>query len=181
MKIEQTFIKTINQKILKFLANNPEKVFFDSEIAKDINISVGACNQSLRELLHLDLVLLEKKGRMNFYQLNSENILIKQFKIFLTIQKIYSFLEKIKKLSLKITLFGSSSRGENLSDSDIDIFIITRQKQQIDKIINSINKNQKISAIIKSPTEMVNFEKKDPIFIKEIERGIKLWESKDEY
>lgn len=180
MKIEQIFVNTISQKILKFLAENSEKIFFDSEIAKNIDISVGACNQSLKELFDLSFVTLEKKGRMNFYQLNSENILIKQFKVFITIQEIYPFLEKIKSLSLKITLFGSSSRGENLSDSDIDIFILTRDKVLADRMINS-NKNKKIKAIIKSPTEMVNFEKKDPVFINEIERGIKLWESKDEF
>lgn len=180
MKIEQIFIGTINQKILKFLANNPEKVFFDSEIAKNIDISVGACNQSLKEILNLDLVILEKKGRMNFYQLNNENVLIKQFKIFLTILKIAPLLDKIKSLSLQIILFGSGSRGENISDSDIDFFILSRQKNQIEKIFLKKNIDTRVKAIIKTPTEMVTLEKGDPVFAREIKRGIKLWEVRDE-
>lgn len=180
MKIEQIFVNTINQKILKFLANNPEKVYFDSEIAKNIDISVGACNQSLKELLSLGLVLLEKKGRMNFYQLNNENFLAKQFKIFLKVLEISSLLDKIKKISIKIVLFGSSSRGENISDSDIDLFILSRQKESIVESIKRMPKNVNIKAIIKTPSELVAMETNDPVFAKEIKMGIKLWEEKDE-
>lgn len=176
MKAEQIFTSTINQKILKFLAGNPEKIYFDSEIAQKIGISAGACNQALRDLFSNNLVTKETKGRMNFYQINSDNSLTKQFKVFLIVSKLNPIIEKIKKYSQKIILFGSSSRGENTSISDIDLFILSRQKEEVEKNIN----NKKIKTIIKTPTEFSNLEKNDPVFFGEIERGIKIWEAKDE-
>ncbi|MBU4311709.1 MAG: hypothetical protein KJ706_03205, partial [Candidatus Omnitrophica bacterium] len=73
------------QIILKFFATHSGATLYESEIAKSIQISVGSANQSLKELSKKEMVSLEKRGNMNFYSLNLDNPLVRQFKITQTI------------------------------------------------------------------------------------------------
>ena len=89
-------------------------------------------------------------------------------------------MKKIKKLSKKIILYGSCSRGENTSESDIDLFIVTNKSNLISEGMKKNKLSERIRLIIRSPSEYVEMEKTDPTFYKEIELGITLWESKNE-
>ncbi|GAH53362.1 unnamed protein product, partial [marine sediment metagenome] len=74
----------------------------------------------------------------------------------------------------------SQSPGENTKDSDIDLFVVTNAFQEIEKIIKNSSKGKIIQLIARTPLKYIEMEKTDPIFYAEIERGIVLWEAKDE-
>jgi len=175
MKLQDFFINTTEQKILSFLAQNLGKSFFDKEVAQRTKISRGATNKALRELAKNGLVIKQKRGRMNFYQANAANPVLKEFKVLRNIIQLFPLIKKLKKTSEKIILFGSTSRGENYKDSDIDLFILTHNKESVKKMVKK-SKIKPLQLIIKTPTEFINLEKKDPTFYQEIIRGIILWE-----
>ncbi|MEW6042214.1 MAG: nucleotidyltransferase domain-containing protein, partial [Elusimicrobiota bacterium] len=58
--------------------------------------------------------------------------------------------EKLKPISSKIILFGSSCRGENTSDSDIDLLIISHNKDKIKEFISKMKSKRKIQAVIRT-------------------------------
>lgn len=175
MKLTDFFINTTEQKILSFLAQNLGKSFFDKEVAQKTKISRGATNKALRDLAKSELIVREKKGRMNFYQVNMANPVVKEFKVLRNVIQLYPLLKKIEGVSEKIILFGSASRGENYKDSDIDLFVLTHSKEELEKIIKKL-KLKPFQLIIKTPTEFITLERKDSAFYQEIMKGITLWE-----
>ena len=86
----------------------------------------------------------------------------------------------LKSFSQKIVLFGSCARGDNVADSDIDMFILSSSPYIIEERIKKNNLVKKIQVIIRNPTQFIKMEKEEPIFWAEIDRGITLWESRDE-
>jgi len=173
MNKENIFTNTSYQKILKFLSDSPNKSFFEKEISDKIRLSRGGTNNALKKLRKTDLIKAEKKGKIFFYSANLENPVIKIWKIFNNVVKVYPLIKNAKKFSEKIVLFGSMAEGINISESDIDLLVITHSPDMVRKKINS---NRKIQLIIRTPLEFIEMKSKDPVFFEEVNKGIILWE-----
>ena len=164
------------QKILYFLLSHPEEQFYDRQIARLAGMSKSGTNLALRSLSANKLISRTKQGRMNFYSLNAELPVIKYLKIIQNLTLLSPLISKLKPASLKVVLFGSAAAGENTTDSDIDLFILSREPKNIAGILMNDPLREKINAIIKSPQEYSQFKKDNPIFYKEVGRGILLWQ-----
>lgn len=160
--------------ILNFLADYPTQVFFSSEIAQKNKLSVGGTYNALEKLKERNFIELEERGRMKFWKINADNILVKQYRAVSLLNKLSKFISDVKTFSIEIILFGSGARGEYDKDSDIDIFILTHNKDEAYEAIKPYQKKYPIKAIIKTPNEWQELEVKDPEFYNEVKRGIKL-------
>ena len=174
MKLESFFSNTSQQKLLKFLADFPNKTFFEREISQRTGISRGATNIALKELAKADLIILEKKGRMSFYSANLRNPIIREWKVLNNVIRIHSLIKRVAKTSDKIILFGSAADGINIKESDIDLFVLTNFPEKVKEIIYKDKK--KIQLIVKKPLEFVEMKSKNPVFYEEILKGVVLWE-----
>ncbi len=163
------------QVILKFLARHSGENLYESEIAKSAFISVGSANQCLKELHSKEMVTLEKKGNMNFYSLNLENPLVRQFKITQVISELNGLIAKLKTLTDKIVLFGSCAEGADMQESDIDLAIISSQEDKVRKLIKSHKIDREIQALIFTQSEFMSQEEKDKPLYERIQKGIVLW------
>lgn len=169
---------TNSQKILDFLLSRPNEEFYDRQISKSTGISKSGTNYSLRELAKAQLVHRQKRGRMCFYSIDDQDSLIKHLKILQNIAVLHPLVRKLKSISLKIILYGSAAQGENLSDSDIDIFVQTRDPKKAKRILYKDPLREKIQYVINTPNELAKLKKGNPVFHKEISKGIILWERK---
>lgn len=165
------------QKVLESLLDYPETEFTEKEIRKKSGVSKSAVNYALRNLYKYGLVTRKKKGNMFLYSLNHTHIVVKQIKILKNIIDIFPLIKKIKKYSLRIILFGSASRGENWKGSDVDLVIIARNRDVIEKISRIMDTHKKIKSIVVTELGLTETKKKDPVFYNEIENGIILWNS----
>jgi len=170
------FTKT-EQKIITLLSNYPNKEFFCRQIANKLNVSVGGVSESLRRLAKKKLIESHKQGNMKFYQIIEDNPVVKQYKINLAMNRINPLIKKLKAKSLGIILFGSASRGEQTTDSDIDLFVLTNHKGEVRKILHSASNKLSIKAVIKTANEWSELEVKEPEFYKEVQKGIKLYQT----
>lgn len=166
------------QKILAFLIKNPDREYYDRQISFLTGVSRAGTNFALRDLAKTGLVLREKKGRMNFYKPAENNPAIKYLKILQNIESIYPLAEKLKDISLKVVLYGSGASGENTEESDIDLFVLTRDPKDVEKIIFKDKLREKIQYVVNTPQAFVKSKKDNPVFHKEIEKGITLWQVK---
>ena len=66
-----------------------------------------------------------------------------------------------------------------MSDSDIDLFVLARDNEAVNKILSSYKSNRKTQVIVKTQAELAEWKEKNPVFYKEIERGITLAEEKE--
>lgn len=178
--MNNSLVSTNAQKVLNFLIQSPGKQFLANEIEKVTRISRAGVNFSLRKLAQEKLVLREKKAKIYLYSVDYNNPVIKQLKVLKTTILLQPLVNKLKAYSKKIVLFGSCARGENIANSDIDIFILADSSKAIEDKIKKNNLREKLQAVIRNPTQFVKMEKEEPVFCEEIEHGITLWESKDE-
>ena len=166
------------QRLLEFFLENPTGKFYESEAREKAGVSLGAANKHLKELASRGILLLERKGRMNFLQLNRENQLVKQLKIArsLSLPFINELREAGKRLGIKIYIYGSVARGEDVEDSDVDVLLIgNANRAAIEKIISEIRK--KTGKIIKislyTRREWAGMKRGDPAFYESVERDRK--------
>ena len=176
--VEKILFFTNCQKILSFLILNPDKEYFDLEVSKLTGVSRAGTNFALRELAEKGLILREKRGRMYFYKAPANDILIRYLKILQNIVSLRYLIEKLKKLSLRIVLYGSAAKGENTAESDIDAFILTRTPKEVENIIFKDKLRKKIQYVINTLNDFIKSKKRNPTFYKEVENGIVLWQKK---
>lgn len=165
--------------ILRFLSDDPMRDFYQREIARAAKVSVGATNQILRILAEKEIVTREKRGKMFFYKYNIQNPVARQLKILFNINDLDELIKKIRDQCKRIILFGSCAEGSDVKDSDVDLFILTNEKDPVKKAINHHEKriNKKISAILVNANEFVRLRSKDKPLHERIMKGIILWQA----
>ncbi|MFH1448057.1 MAG: nucleotidyltransferase domain-containing protein [Candidatus Micrarchaeota archaeon] len=158
-------------KLLAFISKKDGELY-ERQIAKEAGVSSGSANSILRRFEKIGLLKTTRKGKMVFYSRNDDNPLLRQFKVFLTVNELMPVMKKIVPLSNRIVLFGSCAEGRDVETSDIDVFILSKEKDKIRRIFDDY---QKIQALILDNQEYVSFEKKDKPLYERINSGIELY------
>ena len=177
--MNKTLVATNTQKILDFLVQHPGHQFLASEIQKAVKISKGGINLSLRKLAKEKLIVRQKKGKFFFYSVDHTQPIVKQLKVLKNIELLNPLVKKIKELSERIILFGSSARGEDTPKSDIDLFVLTNNPKEIEEILKKYKPLKRLQLIIRTPVAFAKMEKRESVFFEEVSRGVTLWESKE--
>lgn len=162
-------------KLLSFLAENPGKDFYQRELAKEAGISVGAANAYLNVFERNNFVRSKKRGRIFFYSLNQDNQVVRQFKVFLTVLRLSPLIEDLKEHSEKVILYGSCAEGADTGESDVDLFILSREKDAVKKAISKYKSGKKISPLILNANEYARLGINDKPLYDNINKGIELW------
>lgn len=162
--------------IMSFIFNNSTGEFYEKRVAEITKISVGACNKYMKKLSEIEFLHVEKRGKMNFYKLNRENILVKRLKIIFTLDSplVNEIKEKIKGGRTEIFLYGSFARGEDVEDSDFDVLLITNREEH-DEIATKLRKirekyKKKISIAYFTRNDWMKMKIKDPAFYERVEK-----------
>jgi predicted nucleotidyltransferase len=174
------FFTTSQQKVLAFLGKNAGKEYQEKEISQKTGVKKSAVNLALHPLVKNKIINSRKIGRSSLYSADSNNNLIREIKIILSILALEPLIKKIKLKSIRIVLFGSFATGMNQENSDIDLFVMTNNPQDIRKNIGDSIFAEKIQLIVKTPAEMLKINKNKPLLFQEIEKGKVLFEKKDE-
>jgi predicted nucleotidyltransferase len=116
---------------------------------------------------------------MVFYRLDMKNPVARQFKTLFNVYSLNELVEKTKQFCQKIILFGSCSEGVDVKESDLDLFILTNEKDRVKSNISDYQRKiqRRISPIIVSSNEFVKLENEDKPLYERILKGITLWES----
>lgn len=177
--MNKLLVATNTQKILDFLIQHPGRQFLAGEIQKTVKISRGGVNLSLRQLAKEKLIKRQKKDKFFLYSIDHTQPIIKQLKVLKNIEFLNPLVNKVKGLSKKIILFGSSARGGDLPKSDIDLFVLTNSSKEVKEALKKYKLTRGLQLIIRAPVAFAEMQKKEPVFFEEISRGITLWEAKE--
>jgi predicted nucleotidyltransferase len=172
---------TNHQKVLSFMAKFSDMELYEREIARKTGISYGSANKVLNDLYSAHLLIRHQKGKMFFYQFNLKDPIARQFKILNIVALLRPLVLNLREFAARIILFGSSATGDDTSESDIDVFIVSEQKQKILGIIDQTNLGRgldsiQIQPIIFSHDEVLDSEKNDIEFLSLVREGILLWD-----
>lgn len=128
------------QEFLKF----PRKNFQMRELSRIVKIAQPSVINHLKALVKENLVIKEKKGIYPTFRANREDETFKIYKkmdLLLRLKQT-GLLDSIQDSCMPnvIILFGSAAKGEDIEESDLDIFVQSPQKklalEKYEKLLN---------------------------------------------
>ncbi len=174
-------IVTINQKVLGLLAKFPDREFYERQVARSIGIAYGSANRALNELYSTGAVKRRREGKMCFYSIDTSNAAVVEFRKLVNLMLLEPLVDELKNVSSRIVLYGSCAQGTDNSQSDMDLFIVARNKEGVTDAISEFSlpggfEDINIQYVIKTTVELLKARESEQIFLDEVERGIVLWE-----
>ena len=182
-------------KIIKFLLTH-EASMSEREIASILKVSHMTINRTMQDLAELNFVNFVTIGKAHLWQVNRKSyafrVLSELIKDFSNIKNPLKDLKKIllqnlpKTLIKRVVLFGSIAKASEKANSDIDIFILVKNKQSQGKLDSHIERlsniclelyGNSLSAYILTEQELK--QKAKLKIISEIEKGIQLFPEKE--
>ena len=181
MTLNKHLIDTVNQRVLSFLAKFCDQEFYERQIAQRTGIAYGSANRALNDLYSTGAIRRRKEGKMYFYSVDYSNPAIVEFKKLVNMILIEPLTEKLKNMSSKIVLYGSCAQGNDNSQSDLDLFIVSDDRGRVTQAIDSFSfapgfEGIHVQAVIKSPVELLEAGESEQAFLAEVAQGVILWE-----
>jgi len=146
--LDNVFATWSNIAVLRVL-NKVKTGLSGREIAKQANMSAPSSLEALSSLESLNIVTRQRGGREHFFFLNREHYVVKRIIIpILNSEKKFAesiYLDIDKELgnhSLSLIVFGSTARGEEKIESDLDLCIVfsnLKMKSRIEHSITDLN------------------------------------------
>lgn len=198
MKFRISLLDVLNSKtkikIIKFLLTH-EASMSEREIASILKVSHMSVNRTMRELAELNFVNFVTIGKAHLWRVNHKSYAFRALsELIKGVSGIQEPIEELKKILLKnlpktlikrIVLFGSIAKGSERTNSDIDIFVLARDKQSKEKLEPSIEKlsnicfemyGNRLAPYILTEQELK--QKKKLKVISEIKKGIEIFSGK---
>jgi len=181
-------------KIIKFLLTH-EASMSEREIASVLKVSHMSVNRTMRELFDMNFVDFVTIGKAHLWRINRKSYAFRVLsEMFKGVSDIPEPLEDFKKILLKklpktlikrVVLFGSVAEGLERTNSDIDVFILVKDKQSKKKLETQIEKlsnlcfevyGNRLAPYILTEQEMK--QKKNLKVISEINKGLEIFPKK---
>ncbi len=140
--ISATLFPGTKRKILALFFLNPGKEFYFSEVVRLTGTRQGVIQRELKNFAEADILTSEKRGRQIFYAVNQKHPIFQDlrniiFKTYGVIGKIRDALEPHEEQISIAFVYGSFARGEEISGSDLDLFIVG--DIQLDQLVNALS------------------------------------------
>jgi predicted nucleotidyltransferase len=179
--LQSHLIATVNQKVLSLLAKFSDQEFYERELARKLGISYGSANRTLNQLYSTGAITRRREGKMYFYSIDSSTAVLTEFKKMVNLMLIEPLVERLRKMSSRIILYGSCALGTDTSESDLDLFVVSNSKEDVSNVIGDFNfprgfEDIHIQSVIRTPIELLEEADSERTFMEEVERGIVLWE-----
>ena len=146
--LESILGKKNNIKVLRHLVMHRNWQFNITELAKDINLNKGILSRLVKDLEKENLINVSRKGKIKLFSINKDNLFIKNIIISLfeketnfTVDILEKLVEKLETRSESIILYGSFAKGNANLNSDIDVLVITKNKNNLEKDIEYLKKD----------------------------------------
>jgi predicted nucleotidyltransferase len=119
------------RKILALFFLNTDQEYYFSEVVRLTGTRQGVVQRELKTLTEAGILNSETRGRQKFYRANKDNPIYKDlrnivFRTFGVISHIKDALEPLEEKIEVAFVYGSFARGEEATDSDVDLFMVGR-------------------------------------------------------
>lgn len=160
---------------LKLFFEEPTREFHLRELARILKKNPVTVKKHLQDFIKQEVLNCKKEKHLEIYTANQESTQYKEYKrtynrFKIIDSKILDFLDE--KFSFPtIILFGSYEKGEDNNNSDIDIFILSEVKEEVDTEPYKKRLNRPIQLHIMNKKEFERAKIKNPELINSIING----------
>lgn len=179
-KYLKLYEETAKNKIAEVLFRYPEKEFSLSDLAREAGVAKANIGNILNEFQEAGIIGIEKLSKIWRIRSNQTNWLYVRSKIVYNLNFIYKsglveFLVDFFKNPKAVVLFGSFRKGEDISNSDIDIAIESIEAKGYETIgLRELSEFER-SIGRKIQIHLFNRESIDINVFNNIANGILLW------
>ena len=133
-------------RILRAMCAYPTKEFNESELARVSGVGQKTVNRAMPKYAGYGIVSARTIGRANVYTLNSGHYIVEQLRQLFEVEKLAKLeLEQALRAAFEgdgslvsLMIFGSLAREEEEPSSDIDVFVITQDKEGAEKRLRAV-------------------------------------------
>lgn len=170
-------------EVLSLLVLNPDKEFYQSNLAQKTKKALIQVQRALKTLKEIGLITTTREGRMVYYQAITTHPAFEALKnLFLkTLALGENFRKALDPFQNKVRfafVFGSFARGEESADSDIDLLIVGNLSlRELSKITAPLTRelDREVNPVIFTPREFQKKILKNDHFLLEVISSPKLW------
>jgi predicted nucleotidyltransferase/predicted transcriptional regulator len=169
--LEEVIGKKSDIKILRTMLEYPTKEFNENELAGVSKVGQKTVNRAMPKYVSYGMVNVRTIGKANVYTLNSKHHIVEQLKSLfqaeegakLELKRLLKDAFREDKAVISLAIFGSIAKGKEEPTSDVDVFVLTRDKEGAKERLEKVEKEvmgrfgNVISGYILTPKE---FEEK---------------------
>jgi len=134
--LEEILSTRSDVRILRTLFRYPTKEFNENELARVSKVGQKTVNRAMPKYVSHGVVSVRTIGRANVYTLNSKHYVAEQLKSLfkaeegakLELKRMLKETFRADKTVISLAIFGSIAKGREGPTSDIDVFILTQDK-----------------------------------------------------
>lgn len=161
--------------ILKPFFEEPNREFHIRELARILKINHMTAKKYLEQLKKEGLLLETESKYVKNYRANIDNEKFREYKRFFNIQNLIdsgliNFLDR-EFAYPTIVVFGSFEKGEDSINSDIDIFILSETKKELNLEQFAKKLKRKIQLHVFSEKEYEKLKKINPYLVNNLANG----------
>lgn len=126
--------KDIKERIREYFFIYPTAKLRVREIERILGLPLPSVIRYCRELEKEDILMINKIGEVNFYTASRSATYLLEKKLYNLKQLYASGLIEYLKIELSnpvVVVFGSYSKGEDIEESDIDLYLETQSKKRL--------------------------------------------------
>ena len=182
--IAETLFTKTQQKLLALFYGKPDCSFYLNEAVRIAGVGKGSVVRELQKMTQAGLLTSYKQGNQLHYQANSDNPIYEELKsitrkTFGIHGVIKASLESILNQCEQAFIFGSIAKGEEHSDSDIDVLLVGHDLSYADIMEKlepaEIQLGRTINPTLFSPDEFAQRKKEQQSFVTRVLEQPKLW------
>ena len=141
--IEEIFGSRLRGKILGWLFSNTDESFFVRQLTKILQENSTNISRELARLESIGILVSFTEGKQKYYQANKACPFFEEMKgLAQKTVGVIKFISETLRSTQKIKvafIYGSFAKGTELSDSDIDLFLVGNfSLKTIDKVLSNL-------------------------------------------
>jgi predicted nucleotidyltransferase len=159
-------------EIIEFFIENQDKEFYQSEISRKLKMSRNTVLKWLSLLGKNNFLNERVSGKMKYFELSADNVVVKQIKILMNVAKLFDVFKHIE--GVEVYLYGSIAKGEEDRESDVDILILGKiENKELVKIVEKAKSalERETKPLVLTPLEYAELSRKDKTLYENIEKS----------
>lgn len=171
--VRPTGTPTAIEQVLAALLDDVRRPMSERDVRELVRLPKPTCSAALRTLAREGLVQTRSYGRTLVFGVSASDPLVRHIKIVRTLARLRELTNELSEISDSVVLFGSASVGEDGGDSDIDLFVVSRDPEAVRQ---AAARFPRVQAVAVTPEQHMKELAEGSTLAAEAARGIRLWE-----
>lgn len=160
---------TSQERVFGLLLDEAGSEVTESRVRELLELPKSTVHVALAALVQEQLVSSRNVGRTKLYWVDVNDPLIKTLKVAQAIRRVRAALTPVEELVDLAVLYGSASRGENRSDSDVDLLVVADDPE---RVMSELAQHQWLQPVVMTSESHMQLIAQGGTFSSEVARGI---------